>query len=351
MKVILLAPTPPPIGGIAIWTERMMNAKLKHNWCIEVVDEKIIGARQVFGDKTKYNYLLEIKRCFKIWSDLKHACKDTEVRIVHSCIPANTKSILREYICACIAKRFKRKFIVHFRCTVPNAVHGWINKKLVKLICDKSDCVIVLNTKSLEYVKQLSNTFIQLIPNFVEFSEIEETHEINEKIKTVLYAGGVIDSKGCLDLIEVAKVFPDIEFKMIGNPSKSIKIAAEKVHNVNLVGEKKHDVIHEEMKKADIFAFLSYYNGEGFSNSLVEAMACGLPCIVTDWAANKDMIEDKGGEVVSIKSPQKAIDALRKMMPMNIRKIQSEFNIKKVKLMYNSEIVLEQYVDCYESIL
>lgn len=29
MKVILLAPTSPPVGGIAMWTVRMMNSNLK----------------------------------------------------------------------------------------------------------------------------------------------------------------------------------------------------------------------------------------------------------------------------------------------------------------------------------
>ena len=53
MKVILLAPTPPPIGGIAIWTMRMLNAKLKNNWTVDVVDEKVIGKREVYGDNVK----------------------------------------------------------------------------------------------------------------------------------------------------------------------------------------------------------------------------------------------------------------------------------------------------------
>ena len=52
MKVVLLAPTPPPAGGIAGWTVRMMSAKLKNNWQVVVVDEKVTGDRQVFGDKS-----------------------------------------------------------------------------------------------------------------------------------------------------------------------------------------------------------------------------------------------------------------------------------------------------------
>ena len=46
-KVVLLAPTPPPIGGIASWTNRMLMSKLPDGWQIGVVDEKIIGERTI----------------------------------------------------------------------------------------------------------------------------------------------------------------------------------------------------------------------------------------------------------------------------------------------------------------
>ena len=59
-KVILLAPTPPPYGGIASWTMRMLSSDLK-NWSIKLVDVKILGKRQVYGDKKKYNIFIEIK--------------------------------------------------------------------------------------------------------------------------------------------------------------------------------------------------------------------------------------------------------------------------------------------------
>ena len=59
MKVILLAPTPPPAGGIAGWTARMLKAELKNGWTIRVVDEKVIGKRGVFGQSNKRNYVTE----------------------------------------------------------------------------------------------------------------------------------------------------------------------------------------------------------------------------------------------------------------------------------------------------
>ncbi len=350
-KVVLLAPTPPPIGGIAAWTVRMMNAAMPNDWKVEVVDEKIIGKREFFGDKTKHDIKSEIKRCHGIWSGLRKALKDKEVKVVHACIAANTLPVLREYISACITKIRGRKFIIHFRCTVPNIVGGRLNVIALKMLCNKADCVMLLNKQSEEYIRGITKTKTVVIPNFVDTTEVVDSHEIREKIQRVLYVGGVIESKGCLDIIEVAKSFPEIEFKLIGNPEESCVKAAEAVSNVNLAGTMPHSDIIEEMKKADAFMFLTYFPGEGFSNSLAEAMAAGLPCIVTDWAANKDMIEDKGGVVVPVHGVEEACKGLKWMADQNVRRRQSEFNIAKIKREYADSVVQAQYVNCYEELL
>lgn len=350
-KVILLAPTPPPIGGIAAWTVRMMSATLPNDWKVEVVDEKIIGKREFFGDKTKHELKLEIKRCHGIWSGLRKALKDKEAKVVHACIAANTMPVLREYISACITKIRGRKFIIHFRCTVPNIVGGCLNNIALKLLCNKADCVMLLNRQSEEYIKGITKTKTVVIPNFVDATEVVDSHVIRDSINRVLYVGGVIESKGCLDIIEVAKSFPEIEFKLIGNPEENCVKAAEAVSNVILAGTMPHSEIIEEMKHADVFMFLTYFPGEGFSNSLAEAMAAGLPCIVTDWAANKDMIEDKGGVVVPVNGIEEACKGLEWMADQGIRKQQSEFNIEKIKREYADSVVQAQYVNCYESLL
>ena len=350
-KVILLAPTPPPIGGIAQWTVRMMEANLKNGWEVLVVDEKILGKREFFGDRVKHNYVDEVKRCLSIWKRLWKALKDKDVKVVHSCIAANTMPVLRELICATISKICGRKFIIHFRCTIPNIVSGQLNRLALKMICNISDCVMVLNKQSEDYVKTISSTQTCLIPNFVKLDEITHSHLINEKIERVVYVGGVIETKGCIDLIHIAKQLPDIEFRLVGNPEQKIIDEARGINNVVLTGPLNHEQVQEELAKADVFAFLSYFAGEGFSNALAEAMANGLPCIVSDWAANADMIESKGGLVVPIKNPDAASDALKQMSSSDVRKKQSEFNLTKVKNSYIDRVVLDQYVDIYESLL
>ena len=350
-KVVLLAPTPPPVGGIAGWTMRMLEANLKNEWEVEVVDEKVNSKREIFGDNDKKNLFDEIKRCFRIWSDLNKKIKDSEVKVVHSCIPSYTASMIREYICALITKAHRKKFIIHFRCTVPNSVKSRVSHFLLKRICNISDRIFLLNQQSVDFVSSLTDTPINLIPNFIDTSEVIQSKKIDRTIRNVLYVGGVIETKGCMDIIKVAKYFSDITFTLVGTAAHNVVDAAMGVKNITFTGSVDSLTVKEYMKNADVFMFLSFFLGEGFSNALAEAMAMGLPCIVSDWAANKDMIENKGGYVVPVNDYMAAVEALKKMNNPQIRKSQSDFNLAKVKKCYLQSTVTDQYVDAYESIL
>ena len=353
MKVVLLAPTPPPAGGIAGWTARMIKAKLGHEWYVTVVDEKLVGKREVFGDKTKINILSEIKRCFKIWRKLRIELKDKETKIIHSCIPSRTFAMLREYICAILTKIYRKKFIIHFRCTIPNTTQGILGNFFLKRLCNISDFIITLNSQSEEYLSNITKTPSIIVPNFISKEEIRESHTIRDNINKVLYVGGVIESKGAIDMLKVAKNFKHIEFRFVGKiEQKVLNFAKENnLNNAIFLGAQDKEFIKKELEEADVFMFLTYFFGEGFSNALAEAMAAGLPCIVTDWAANADMIGGNGGFVVQIKSPEEASVALKKAFPKYIRKRQSDYNISKVSQCYVDEVILSKYIDIYSKLI
>ena len=322
MKVILLAPTPPPRGGIAGWTVRMKEAKFKNNWQVVVVDEKTdrANAYSPIGSLSS-----EVKRCFRIWNDLKKALKDEDVKVVHSCIPATTTAMLREYICACITKRNHRKFIIHFRCTVPNMVKSFWGRFMLKRLCNKSDLIMTLNQQTNSFIREMTKTPYKLIPNFISENEVIAEKAIRQNLNTVVYVGGVIKTKGAFDLLTVAQKVPDVVFRCFGSVDIDVQeyYKTLNINNVVFEGEQPREVVKQALYDADIFAFLSYFPGEGFSNALCEAMAAGLPCVVTDWAANADMIENRGGIVVPVRDPQAAVVALEKMRQYDVRRTQS----------------------------
>lgn len=138
---------------------------------------------------------------------------------------------------------------------------------------------------------------------------------------------------------------------MVGNPSVELS-EIQKPNNVIFYGNKDKEFVQNILRKADAFLFLSRFWGEGFSNSLVEAMSAGLPCIVSDWAANADMIDSDGGSVVVECTPNRLAEELQKMLDSPIqREKMGRRNAEKARIDYSENVVLNAYVDTYNSII
>ena len=74
-------------------------------------------------------------------------------------------------------------------------------------------------------------------------------------------------------------------------------------------------IAHSESTKVlkDYFALLfpTYYHGEAFAGTLIDALAAGLPVIASDWHANPELVEpNKTGILFPVHSVEKLTDIL-----------------------------------------
>lgn len=346
--VTLLGLTPPPNGGIASWTMRMLGSQLlKSQIDLGFVNESMPDGRATFGKKSKRSILKEAKRCLRIWSDLRRDLRMRKVDVVHSNIPAFPLSMLREIFCALIAKGYGAKFLIHFRCTVPIAANSRFAHLLLRVLLFCSDSAIVLNKVSEDYVQSLSQIPVYLIPNFVSLDEAPcSCHHAINKINTALYTGGIISEKGIDDIISLAQSIPEVTFLLAGQG----ELCGEAPSNVRLLGPLPKSELAPLYEQADVFLFLSRFKGEGFSNSLAEAMSAGLPCIVTDWAANADMVGPDGGFVVKSHDIDGMIEAMRRLDDPELRIQMGNTNCKKVQEYYSESVVMSEYINIYNRV-
>lgn len=352
MKVLLISHYPPPAGGIASWTKRLLAVGLPNGWDISHINLNTTNGRDPFKN-TKRNFKDEYERSMNIWKqEIEKLKTEEDISVVHTCIPCTVFGMMRETITGMIAKRYKKKFILHCRCTVPNVVNSGLKRIFFKVLAHFCDGIMVLNQKSFDFATKYSKSKVVLIPNFVTNAEIQEIEgrEFSERLVNVMYVGGVTPEKGCDTIVEAAKHLPDMKFHMIGIVSEEIE---KMEHSSNMVfyGNCEKERVKELLKDGDVFLFLSRYWGEGFSNALAEAMAAGMPCIVTDWAANADMVEDKGGIVIPPQEVNALVDAL-KYYDFNPeeRKTASVWNVDKVKRAYAEDVILNEYTKFYSEL-
>jgi glycosyltransferase involved in cell wall biosynthesis len=113
--------------------------------------------------------------------------------------------------------------------------------------------------------------------------------------------------------------FPSAAFVIAGWPNEPQYLAELKQlvtdlgleSNVFFLGEVED--IFPLLKASDAFCLLS--RSEGFSNALLEAMACQLPCVVTRVGGNAEAINDgHNGYLVPAEEPQTAANRLRSLL-------------------------------------
>lgn len=113
----------------------------------------------------------------------------------------------------------------------------------------------------------------------------------------------------------VAPIYPDVRFLLIGpgmETARDLQVLIRELHlqgRVYLIGER------ADMPRlnASLDIACSASRAEGFSNAIIEAMACGVPCVVTD-VGDSAYVVDHTGIAVRSGDPEAFAAALRNLI-------------------------------------
>jgi len=107
----------------------------------------------------------------------------------------------------------------------------------------------------------------------------------------------------------VLKEIPETKFSIVGGGSQEAKLKEQAKSlgispSVKFTGRIPNDELPEYLNSADIYVSTSLSDA-GLASSTAEAMACGLPVIITDFGDNKKWVEDGiNGFLIPLKNPQ-----------------------------------------------
>jgi len=124
-------------------------------------------------------------------------------------------------------------------------------------------------------------------------------------------------------------------------------LAIEK--NVVFLGNK--NKINEVFEQTTIY--VSPSRREGLSNALLEAMAFGLPCIVTNISGSQDMIEHGvNGYIVEPDNTAELADSILSLFSSKmLRKTMRQKSYAKVKTTCSFEMIIKEYQTIYYCML
>jgi hypothetical protein len=154
---------------------------------------------------------------------------------------------------------------------------------------------------------------------------IESAAKIRKNgVFTFLFVGRIVRDKGINELVNAFQrlnlEFPDTRLMLVGAYEEKLDpIKAESLQiinansNIDHVGIKREDDLVAYYAASDCFVFPSYR--EGFPNTVMEAGAMGLPCIVTDINGSREIIIDgKNGVIIPSKDEDALYQAMRDML-------------------------------------
>jgi glycosyltransferase involved in cell wall biosynthesis len=152
-----------------------------------------------------------------------------------------------------------------------------------------------------------------------------------------------------VELLSLQNKSDNIELVIFGKSNRDLTNSfALKVNYLNYLSNEE-DIV-ALYNAADVYATSSL--DENLPNTIMEAMACGIPCIGFNTGGISEMIDHKkNGYVSEYKNVQDFANGIRWILNEADYNGLSDNARKKVENCYSEEIVAKQYISLYESYL
>jgi glycosyltransferase involved in cell wall biosynthesis len=356
--VVLVSPLPPPVGGIAIWTETIQTRGFGVNWRISIVDARMRG-KTVADQRT--SVITEFSRTLRILLNLIRILVFDRPDVVHINSSLSERGVFRDALLVTVARLMRIPVITNLR---GNFLPGKIvalsrrTETAYRHIFRRSNQIVALSNVSKNGVLQLGDFGSKTIvmPNFVDIEHIPQKQKPKSERLTVAYLGALIETKGLKTIYESAAQLPEVEFVLIGDSperadSTDLTGKLSQLTNVTLTGSLPHSSALETIAGCDVLLLPSHT--EGFPLAVAEAMAIGLAIVASPVGAIPEMVDTpKGGYLIPHEETDDYVNALRSLSSRpELTKKLGEHNREKSRSMYAYEDVIARWRDIYQSII
>lgn len=355
VKLLMVAPVPPPYGGIANWTLLSKNY-LSHNNSIVLLPILNIAPkiRNLDGRTIWDRIVVQGIGMLKQNKMLKYRIKQEHPDVIHI-TTSGQLAIIRDILFLKTAKKYRILTAYHIRFgRIPEIAkaktYEW---KLMNKALHIADTVIAIDHRTEASIRKYApKANVCYIPNPFDVSKMAGEETAKEK-REIVFLGWVVKTKGIEELLlawsRICETFPDWILRIVGPYSDEYLTSLKQNYSKKQVmfeGEKKHEDAMKLLAGAAIFVLPSYT--EGFPNAVLEAMALEKPIIATNVGAIPDMLKDCG-----IIIPKKEVNALENalvnlMGDTELRVKLGSAAKKKVLREFSMEKVFSQYMDVWK---
>ena len=205
-------------------------------------------------------------------------------------------------------------------------------------------------------MRQLSNVVDEqrliAIPNWLDSLPVPLPYGQRSPGKPfrLLYVGRIVRDKGIYDLIEAVRILDDVSLSIVGD-GEELNNAIERAHGLPIEFHGFQADCSIYFRDANLLVFPSYHEGHPFVP--IEAMAHGLPCLLSDIPTNRETTCD--GSTAELFACGNVIDLAAK-----IRKLQhdegrlsslSMLGVELVRRNFTRDQIKKQYFNLFDELI
>lgn len=373
LKILLVSPLPPPLGGIASWTASVVDAALKlHNVDIICVDTAVNwrSINNTYNERLPQRVIGGTVQAVRDISRVLYSLIKVKPRLIHLS-SSGFLSVPKDIIILSLARVFGVRSILHCHFgRLPEVIaHNTWEWKMTRRSMLLADRVLVLDRKSVEMVSEMyPRISIQQIPNPIDMKMVTDVNSqgMREKVVTgtcrIVFAGHVVPAKGVRELVHACLLMEShqLEVDIVGNVEahfcrelESIAMQRNDGKWLRIHGALDRQEAMSFIRDADIFALPSYT--EGFPNVVLEAMALGKPIVASRVGAIAEMLgegsENPCGILIEPKNVNELHDAFVYFISNPEKaKFMGDMARAKAFTCYSTDNVMEILLDIWRSV-
>ncbi|UOQ42731.1 N-acetyl-alpha-D-glucosaminyl L-malate synthase BshA [Halobacillus salinarum] len=290
-------------------------------------------------------------------------CEKLDILHMHYAMP--------HAICAILAKQMAKRDV-----KIITTLHGTditvlgidrSLKQMIKFGIEQSDRVTAVSNSLVQQTREMldTNKEMEVIYNFVDEREyrriendgLKKEYNIHPDEKVIIHVSNFRKVKRVPDVIHsFARVQKEVPAKLLlVGDGPEYSYCHQLVEDLGLEDQVlflgKQDQVSELLSISDLMLLLS--EKESFGLVLLEAMACGVPCIGTNVGGIPEVIDHgESGYIAELGNIEQISKmAVQLLKNPSLLKNFSQYTQKNVTEKFSSSKILEQYEDLYERVL
>jgi glycosyltransferase involved in cell wall biosynthesis len=278
VSVYLLAPTPPPNGGIASWTEAFLSVAPAFGLAVSLCEARVAVRETLVGRIKRAAHTTIVPILSMLGGRARRA------RVLHVCVGGGDPSWGRAILLGLIARALGKVAVVHIHGSLLEVSRGvrWLAREAARVAGVRFVTPSEEDATKERFLVHLNNFVPPPLTNAPPWTLPKATGGLR-----LLYVGWIIAAKGIGELIEAVAQTSGVEVDLYGPDvypaeAAALRAAAHRMGVSSLVrfrGEIPHSSLMPAMRGYDALVLPSY--GESFGMVVAEAMALGLPVVAT----------------------------------------------------------------------